>query len=88
MTALHDDGADQETAVEIVDQKRSALRLMAMAFEESADDGVDPDCMTQAALFYALKEFVLVYGEEAVARFAEGLPQRIRDGEFTVIRHG
>ncbi len=88
MNALHDDGADQESAVEIVDQKRSALRLIALAFEESADDGVDPDCMTQATLFYALKEFVLVYGEEAVARFAESLPQRIRDGEFTVVRHG
>lgn len=88
MNALHDDGADHETAVEIVDQKRSALRLISQAFEESSEDGVDPDCMTQATLFFALKEFVLVYGEEAVARFAEGLPQRIRNGEFTVVRHG
>jgi len=88
MNALHDDGADHEATAEIVDQKRSALRLVTQAFEDAADDGVDPDCMTQAALFFAFKEFVLAYGEEPVARFAEALPTRIRQGEFTVQRHG
>jgi len=88
MSALHDQAADQEAAAETVDQKRNALRLIAQAFEEAADDGVDPDCMTQAALFFALKELVLAYGDEPVARFAEGLPRRIREGEFTVLRHG
>jgi len=88
MTALQDEGADQDSALDIIDQKRTALRLISQAFTEACDDGLDPDCMTQATLFYALKEFVLVYGEEPVARFAESLPQRIRDGEFTVVRHG
>jgi hypothetical protein len=88
MTALQYRGDAMETAAEIADQKKTALKLLVDAFGEAQDDGVDPDCMTQAALFYAIKEFVMAYGEEPVAKFAEGLPKRIRQGEFTVIRHG
>jgi hypothetical protein len=71
-----------------VDQKQAALRLMLDAFAEGDLDGIDPDCMAQAALFAALKEFVAAYGEEPVAKFAERLPDRVRNGEFTVHRHG
>jgi hypothetical protein len=70
------------------DQKQAALRLMLDAFAEGEFDGIDPDCMAQAALFAALKEFVSTYGEEPVAAFAEKLPDRVRNGEFTVRRHG
>jgi hypothetical protein len=70
------------------DQKQAALRLMLDAFAEGDLDGIDPDCMAQAALFAALKEFVDAYGEEPVAKFAEKLPDRVRNGEFTVHRHG
>jgi hypothetical protein len=69
-------------------QKQAALRLVLDAFAEADLDGIDSDCMAQAALFAALKEFVLAYGEEPVARFAERLPDRVRNGEFTVQRHG
>ncbi len=88
MTFLQYKGQDMETAAEIGDQKQIALRLLIEAFNEADDDGVDPDCMVQAALFFALKEFVMAYGEEPVATFVAGLPQRIRNGEFSVIRHG
>ena len=88
MNALHYKGDRMESAAEILDQKRTALRLITSAFEEAGEDGVDPDCMAQAALFFVLKEFVMAFGEEPVARFAESLPRRIRDGEFTVHRHG
>jgi hypothetical protein len=77
-----------ETAADIGAQKQTALRLLIGAFNEADDDGVDPDCMVQAALFFALKEFVMAYGEDPVATFVEGLPLRIRNGEFTVVRHG
>jgi hypothetical protein len=73
---------------ETSDQKQAALRLMLDAFAEADLDGIDPDCMAQAALFAALKEFVATYGEEPVARFAENLPGRVRNGEFTIARHG
>ncbi len=69
-------------------QKQAALRLVLDAFAEADLDGIDSDCMAQAALFAALKEFVLIYGEEPVAKFAERLPERVRNGEFTIRRHG
>ena len=42
------------------------------------------DCVLFASLFAAFAEFVTTYGEEAAARFAEGLAVRIRNGEFSV----
>ena len=42
--------------------------------------------LAQASLFTALAELVGTYGEDAVAKFAEGLPSRIRNGEFSVTR--
>jgi hypothetical protein len=88
MNALHYRGNAMETAAEITDQKKTALRLILDAFKEAEADGVDTDCMAQAALFFALKEFVLAYGEAPVAAFAERLPARIMNGEFSVMRHG
>jgi len=88
MNALHYRGHAMETAAEITDQKKTALRLVMDAFQAAEADGIDSDCMAQATLFFVLKEFVLAYGEEAVAAFAERLPGRIRDGEFSVLRHG
>jgi hypothetical protein len=35
-------------------------------------------------LFLALAELISTYGEEAAARFAETLPARISNGEFSV----
>jgi hypothetical protein len=87
MTALHYRGDFMESATEIADQKKTAMRLLIDAFNEAEDDGVDPDCMAQAALFFAIKEFVSAYGEDPVATFVERLPARIRDGEFTTTRH-
>ncbi len=72
----------------VAEQKQFALQLMMEAFAEGELDGVDPDCLAQAALFTALKEFVQAYGEEAVGKFTDGLSRRILNGEFTVQRHG
>ncbi len=88
MNSLHYKGEAMESAADITDQKKTALRLLIDAFNEADDDGVDPDCMVQATLFFAIKEFVAAYGEEPVAVFAEGLPRRIRHGEFSVVGHG
>jgi hypothetical protein len=40
--------------------------------------------VAQAALFRAFAELVESFGEEATAAFAEGLPDRLRRGEFTL----
>jgi hypothetical protein len=53
------------------------------AWAEARLEGVDGDCMAQACLFAALIEFVSTYGEEAAAGLADGLPARIRNGEFS-----
>ncbi len=65
------------------DQKRLALSYIHEAWAEARIDGVDGDCMAQACLFAALVEFVRTYGEDPAAKFAEGLPARIRNGEFS-----
>lgn len=65
------------------EQKKAALGYVHEAWAEARLDGIDEDCMAQACLFAALVEFVSTYGEEAAAGFAEGLPVRIRNGEFS-----
>ncbi len=66
------------------DEKREALNYLTEAFAEALLAGVEGDCFAHAALFTAFQELVDTYGEEAVATFAEGLPERIRNGEFTL----
>ena len=54
------------------------------AWAEARHDGVDGDCLAQASLFAAFAELVGTYGEDAVAKFVEGLPARVRNGEFSI----
>jgi hypothetical protein len=71
---------------EFAAQRKAAFSYVSEAFAEARMDGIEGDCLAQAALFAAFKEFVETYGEEPVAAFAERLPDRIRRGEFTVER--
>lgn len=66
------------------DQKMAALSYLNEAWAEAKLDGVDPDCMAQACLFAAFSELVTTYGEEAAAKYADGISKRIRNGEFSV----
>ncbi len=66
------------------EQKQTALGYLNEAWAEARHDGVDGDCMAQASLFAALAELVGTYGEDAVAKFAEALPDRVRNGEFSL----
>jgi hypothetical protein len=68
------------------DDKRAAIGYLSEAWAEARLDGIDGDCLAQACLFAALAEFITTYGEEPTARLAEGLAQRIRNGEFSVNR--
>jgi hypothetical protein len=67
------------------EQKRAALGFLNEAWLEARIEGIDGDCLAQACLFAAFAEFVTTYGEEAAARFAEGLATRIRNGEFSLV---
>jgi hypothetical protein len=66
------------------EQKQAALGYLNEAWAEARHDGVDGDCLAQASLFAAFAELVGTYGEDAVAKFVEGLPVRIRNGEFSI----
>jgi hypothetical protein len=66
------------------EQKRLALGYLQEAWAEAHHEGIDADCLAQTALFLALAEFISTYGEEAAARYTEGLSPRIRNGEFSV----
>ena len=67
-------------------ERHSALSILMDAFVEARLDGLPEDSMTQAAIFVAFQKLVACYGEDAVAIFAERLPERIRQGEFSVVR--
>jgi hypothetical protein len=68
------------------EQKQAALGYLNEAWAEARLDGVDGDCLAQASLFAAFAELVTTYGEDAVAKFVEGFPKRIRAGEFSIIQ--
>jgi hypothetical protein len=55
----------------------AALTYLNEAWAEARHDGVDGDCLAQASLFAAFAELVGTYGEDAVAKFVEGLPLRV-----------
>src|SRR5579871_5675672 len=66
------------------EQKQAALSYLSEAWADARHDGVDGDCLAQASLFAAFAELVGTYGEDAVVKFVEGLPARVRNGEFSV----
>jgi len=66
------------------DQRRAAYSYVSEAFAEGRYDGIDGDCLAHAALFAAFVELVATYGEEAVAKFAERMPERIKAGEYSL----
>ncbi len=70
------------------DEDHLAMTCVTEAFAEAILGGLDSACFARAAIVVALQEFVDSHGEEFVARFASNLPERIRQGEFTVsVRH-
>lgn len=68
------------------DAKQVALRYILEAWEEAVYDGLDPDAIATAAIFAALSDMIATYGEEPVATMCARLPERIRNGEFTVMK--
>ncbi len=64
--------------------RHTALGYVSDAFAEALLDGVDGANFAYAALYTAFRELVGAFGEEAVAKFAEGLPERIRAGQFSI----
>jgi len=64
----------------------NAMGYVSEAFAEALFDGIDGPNFAYAALYTAFRELVGAYGEEAVAKFAQNLPDRIRSGQFSLRR--
>src|SRR5258708_20612102 len=61
------------------EQKQAALSYLNEAWAEARHEGIDGDCLAQASLFTPFAELVSTYGEDAVAKFVEGLPVLARN---------
>jgi hypothetical protein len=81
MTPVFPSEIDDVAAAE---DRRVALGYVTEAFAEAILAGIESDSFAHAALFAAFQELVSIYGEEAVAQFAERLGERIRQGEFSI----
>ena len=81
MTPVFPSEIDDLAAAE---DRRMALSYVTEAFAEAILAGIESDSFAHAALFAAFQELVSIYGEEAVAQFAERLGERIRQGEFSI----
>lgn len=77
---------NEESLPEIEQQKIAALDYILEAWGEAIIDGISSESVAHAALFAALSDLVTAYGEEAVAHMAKGLPERLKNGEFTMGR--
>lgn len=77
-------GQDRHGPLPDRDQKLAALDLVNEAWVEASLHGIDADCMAQTCLFAAFCEAVSTYGEEAAARYASRLSERISNGEFSL----
>jgi hypothetical protein len=70
----------------VAEKKRLALAYLSEAWDEAVAEGVDPEILAHAALFTALSDLIMTYGEDAVADLAGSLPGRIRAFEFSLER--
>jgi hypothetical protein len=70
--------------LQAADARRAALAYVSEAFAEALLDGIDVDAFADAALCAVFRELVANYGEERTAVLANGLPERIRSGEFSI----
>jgi hypothetical protein len=73
-----------DEAAELDEAKSLALEMFLDVWEAALEENIDPDVIASIAIFAALTDMVENHGEELAAQMAEGLPARIRAGEFTL----
>ncbi|MBL8543675.1 MAG: hypothetical protein JNJ63_07670 [Hyphomonadaceae bacterium] len=66
------------------ERKGRALELILDAWDKALAEDVEPEVIASVAIYAALADMVDRYGEEAVAEFCATLPERARNGEFTL----
>lgn len=65
-------------------QKARALDLILDAWDAALKDNVEPEVLASVAIYAALVDMIDRFGAEAVADFCATLPERVRNGEFTL----
>jgi hypothetical protein len=68
------------------EERQLALEYLAEAWNSAEDDGIESSALAHASLFAALTSLVGSHGSEAVALLVQGLPDRIRAGEYELDR--
>ena len=76
-----DAGANQHR-----EERQQALEYLAEAWNTAEDDGVQSLALAHASLFAAIATLVRAHGEDATALLVGGLPDRIRSGEYNLVR--
>jgi hypothetical protein len=77
---------DMSGAKEQREARQLALEYLAEAWNTAEDEGVQSIALAHASLFAALATLVKMHGEETTAMLVEGLPDRIRSGEYDLER--
>lgn len=76
----------KEIHIDDDDERFVALGFIDSAWADALDEGVDPDAIAHAALFMAVADLVAAHGEESVARMITGIPDKVRNGEYSLDR--
>ena len=65
-------------------QKKVALDLFLDAWDKAVEAGVDADLLSEVLIYMGVTDLVADRGEDWTAEVFEDLPERIREGEFTM----
>lgn len=68
------------------EERQVALEYVAEAWNTAEDDGVSSQALAHASLFAAITSMVEHHGEQATADLIQSLPDRIRHGEYNLMR--
>jgi hypothetical protein len=69
-------------------QKKIALDLFLDAWDKACAAGVEADLLCEVMIYMAVTDLVADRGEDETADLFDSLPERIRDGEFTLDQDG
>ncbi len=65
-------------------QKKIVLELFLEAWDKAMQAGVDTDLLSEVMVYMGITDLVADCGEDWTADVFEDLPERIREGEFTL----
>jgi hypothetical protein len=65
-------------------QKKIALDLFLEAWDRAMEVGIDSDLLSEVLIYMGVTDLVADRGEDWTADVFEDLPERIREGEFTM----